>query len=42
VGYNFNRAIPETQEAVKKWKSDLEDPSYSVFRNVALLELPPF
>lgn len=41
LGYNFNRSLPETQEAVQKWKSYLEDPSYAVFRNVALLELPP-
>lgn len=41
-GYNYNRTLPETQDAIQKWKRDLEDPSYAVFRNVALLELPPF
>lgn len=41
-GYNFGRPVVETQEALQAWKKDLEDPSYAVFRNLALLELPPF
>lgn len=41
-GYNFSRSLPTTQDAIAKWKKDLEDSSYAVFRNVALLELPPF
>lgn len=36
TGYSYLRAVPESKEAMRNWKKDLEDPSYLAVRKLAI------
>jgi hypothetical protein len=38
TAYNFARSVPNVKDALSKWKSDLQDPSYLPMREIAILD----